>query len=106
MYNLNKINTLIAEKKLTKVWLAKQIGMSEGGLKKLIKTNSTKQKTLEKIAKVLEVPFDYFGESDQREPLVERKKNRIFIQIELEEHQGEDVLKMLFGKEFFNLLKK
>jgi DNA-binding Xre family transcriptional regulator len=60
MANLGKIKLLLAEKNITLRDLAGSVGMTEQGLHKLIKENSTKVDTLEKIANRLDVSVSVF----------------------------------------------
>jgi transcriptional regulator with XRE-family HTH domain len=88
MINLRKIKGLIKSKGITISECAQEIGLSKGGLQKIIRTNSTKQDTLEQIAKYFEVPISYF--SDESDILVTKSndnsiifKPKVIIHIEL-----------------------
>ena len=60
MFNLHLIKELCEKKNIKLKDLASQIGMSSEGLSNILKTNSTKMSTLQKIASVLGVTPDYF----------------------------------------------
>lgn len=62
MANLQKIKSILKEKGLTIRYLAGELGISEQGLQKLIRENSTKIETLEAIANILEVSISVFFE--------------------------------------------
>jgi transcriptional regulator with XRE-family HTH domain len=60
MYKLHLIKELCEKKNIKLKELAAQIGLTPEGLTNIIKSNSTKIPTLEKIAKVLGVEISYF----------------------------------------------
>ena len=60
MANLFKIKEIARAKRISIKNLAENVGITEQGLQKLIRDNSTKVETLEKIAHELEVPIGYF----------------------------------------------
>lgn len=60
MANLHLIKTLAENKKMPITELAERVGVSEQQIHLMVRTNSTKINTLEKIAKVLDVPVTYF----------------------------------------------
>nr|DAH86245.1 MAG TPA: helix-turn-helix domain protein [Caudoviricetes sp.] len=60
MLNLEKIKQLTAVKGMTMTELAKQLGMSIQALSRIIRENSTKVSTLERIAEILGVPVTTF----------------------------------------------
>ena len=64
MANLQKIKSILKEKGLTIRYLAGELGISEQGLQKLIRENSTKIETLEAIANILEVSISIFFDKD------------------------------------------
>lgn len=64
MANLQKIKSILKEKGLTIRYLAGELGISEQGLQKLIRENSTKIETLEAIANILEVSISVFFDND------------------------------------------
>ena len=65
MANLHRIRDLCLEKKITLKDLANKVRISEVGLQRIIKTNSTKVDTLEKIAKALDVDiYEFFPNAD------------------------------------------
>jgi len=55
-----KIHELLRIRNITKGKLAKELGITEQGLYKMLKTNDCKVSTLEKIAKYLNAPIAYF----------------------------------------------
>lgn len=60
MANLQRIKEILKEKGLTIRYLANELGISEQGLQKLIRENSTKIETLESISKILKVSIVVF----------------------------------------------
>ena len=60
MANLQIIRTLSKNRGMTLKKLSELLGISENGLQRIIKTNSTKIETLEKIAKILNVSITVF----------------------------------------------
>ena len=63
MANLFKIKEIARAKKISIKNLAENVGITEQGLQKLIRDNSTKVETLESIAKCLTVPvYTFFDE--------------------------------------------
>ena len=111
MINLRKIKDLIRKKGITISICAKDLGMTAGGLQKIIRTNRTKQDTLEQIASYFKVPVSYF--SDENETFITNsndltllKKPKVIIQIELSEEQETKVLKMVLGKDFLKFLNQ
>lgn len=61
MFIPNRIEQLLEERKVTKVYLAQQIGVSLAGLKKMIAGNSLPSvEKVEKIADFFNVPMDFF----------------------------------------------
>ena len=62
MANLQRIKDILKEKGLTIRYLANELGISEQGLQKLIRENSTKIETLESISKILKVSIITFFE--------------------------------------------
>lgn len=60
MANLNLIKTLAEKKNIRIVELAEAVGLSEQQMHLIVRRNSTKIETLEKIAGVLGVPVTYF----------------------------------------------
>ena len=64
MANFQIIRDLCEEKKITLRNLANTISISEDGLQKIIQKGSTNSSTLEKIAKVLDVPVGYFFDEE------------------------------------------
>ena len=64
MANLQKIKTLSKERKITLRSLANQVGISEQGLQKIIRDNTTSISTVERIASILGVsPAVFFDET-------------------------------------------
>ena len=64
MLNLQKIKKLSEIKKIPLRDVAKEIGTSSQSLSRMIRDNGTRIDTLEKIAKVFDVPIGYFFEDD------------------------------------------
>ncbi len=62
--NYNKIENIRKQKKVSQRDLCKIIGITTVGYSKMIREESIKVSTLEKIAKVLEVPVIYFFTDD------------------------------------------
>lgn len=104
MANLSLIRDLCAEKRITLKELADAISISQNGLQRIIKDNSTRIETLEKIADYFNVPIvEFFRPEDSNEvfdfswdPKLENEQLKIRIS-ELEE-QLEDkrtILNML-----------
>ena len=60
MANLSKIKVLAEKKNISLERVAKESGITSQGLYKIIRENSTKVETLEKIAKSLQVPISVF----------------------------------------------
>lgn len=60
MANLVIIKELLRQKRYTIRQFSSEIGITEQGLQNIIKQNSTKVETLEKIAKALDVPVSIF----------------------------------------------
>jgi len=60
MVVLSRIKDLLRERKISIRDFAKEIGITEQGLQLLIRQNSTKVETLEKIAHLLDVPISTF----------------------------------------------
>lgn len=60
MANLQRIKDILKEKGLTIRFLAEKLEMSEQGLQKLIRGNSTKIETLESISRILKVSIIEF----------------------------------------------
>lgn len=64
MANLQKIKTLSKARKITLRSLANQVGISEQGLQKIIRDNTTSISTVERIAAILGVsPAVFFDET-------------------------------------------
>ncbi len=64
MANLQKIKVLAREKKITLAQLASDIGITQQALLKIIRENSTKIETLERISNILKVSPAIFFEDD------------------------------------------
>lgn len=64
MANLQKIKTISKERKITLRSLANQVGISEQGLQKIVRDNTTSISTVERIAAILGVsPAVFFDET-------------------------------------------
>lgn len=72
MVDLSIIKILSKEKGISLRELSIAIGISEQGLHKLIKENSTKVDTLDSIAKVLNVPISVFFQENSAEPPISK----------------------------------
>lgn len=68
MVNLLKIKELAKAKKIALNDVADQLGMTPQALSRMIKDNSTKVSTLEKICEIFDVPIGYFFNSDVEIP--------------------------------------
>ena len=64
MANLLKIRDLLKEKKVSIRELSNAIGITEQGINRLLRENSTKVETLESIAKFLGVSISYFFDEE------------------------------------------
>jgi transcriptional regulator with XRE-family HTH domain len=62
MLNYSKIRNALVEKKISQTRMAELIGMTREGYGRMIKDESMKVSTLEKIADVLGLPIIYFFE--------------------------------------------
>jgi len=65
--NYSKIKFLANEKKITLKQICANVEITEQGLQRMFLNNSMKIETMEKIAKVLQVPASYFFEDDNKE---------------------------------------
>lgn len=63
MLNLQKIKTLAKQKGIAQTEIAKQLGISSQAFSKILRENSTKVSTLERIAEILDVPVTTFFDS-------------------------------------------
>ena len=70
MANLQIIKDLIKKKKLSIREVANELGISEQGLQKLIRENSTKIETLEALSSILEVSISVFFDKEQYKPMI------------------------------------
>jgi len=78
MANLQLIKPLLDKNNLSVDQFAEKIGLKRGAVYNLIAENSTKIETLEKIAKVLDVPISYFfNETEQNEYQEKVNSNKI-----------------------------
>lgn len=88
MANLLIIKDLLKQKNITIKDFAMDLGMSEQGLQKLIRENSTKIETLETIAEKLKVSISIFFDSEKdREVDFEDSFNELHF-----EHRAIDAL--------------
>lgn len=111
MFNLKKIRILANEHKISIRELSNKIGITEQGLQKIMRENSTKTETLEKISKIFEVPMSYFLDENledcKQKVSTARKTYEIIIQLKVtDEEKEKEILKMVFGNEFIKLLNK
>lgn len=66
MPNLKIIKNIASSKGMTLIYLSCKLGITEAAVQKIIKNNSTKIETLEKIAEILDVPISvFFNEIEQ-----------------------------------------
>lgn len=65
MLNLQKIKKLSEIKKIPLQEVAKRINTSAQALSRMMRENGTRVETLEKIAKVFNVPINYFFDEEQ-----------------------------------------
>lgn len=65
MANLYRIKHLAEKKQMPINMLAERVGLSEQQLHLIVRKNSTKIETLEKIAKALKVPISVFFEEEE-----------------------------------------
>ena len=66
MANFLLIRTLCEERKITMRELARRIGRDESTIQSAIRRGTTNTKTIEKIARVLDVPVGYFFDSEPK----------------------------------------
>lgn len=64
MANLQLIKDLAEKRKISVRDLAERVGLKENQIHVMCRSNSTKIDTLEKIARVLDVPISYFFDED------------------------------------------
>lgn len=57
-----KLKKALKDRGMTQAELCDKIGMSQGGIKRMLDTGSTRVDTLEEICKVLDLPLTYFLE--------------------------------------------
>ncbi|NBA78904.1 helix-turn-helix domain-containing protein [Emticicia sp. ODNR4P] len=62
-----KLKKALKEKGMTQVELCEKIGMSQGGIKRMIDSGSTRVDTLEKICEILGVQITYFLDVETKE---------------------------------------
>lgn len=79
MAKLFLIKTLAEKKNISMVELANKVGISEQQIHLLVRKNSTKIETLEKIANVLQVPVAIFFEDRTRGNVVSGDYNQLNI---------------------------
>ena len=68
MANLSIIRELCKRKKIPLKELAELLDISEHGLQRILRSNSTKIDTLERIAEILKVPINIFFQEDKNFP--------------------------------------
>lgn len=85
MANLHLIKSLAEKKNLPLTELASLVGISEQQIHLMVKKNSTKIETLEKIAKVLDVKVGYFFDEEQTDV---RSAGRDYVEKGKIEHHG------------------
>lgn len=105
MANLLKIKELLKEKKITIKSFSTDIGMTEQGLQKLIRDNSTKIETLELIAKKLNVSvMVFFDENIQFDNALPLTDSQFKYFVEKVEAQAKEIGRL--EQELENLHKK
>lgn len=81
MPKLHLIKDILDQRGISSKAFCAEIGMSESGLKRIIKQNSTRIQTVELIAKTLNIPIGYlFGEdalSENNRAVAGRKKDKL-----------------------------
>lgn len=73
MANFQKIKELAQERNMSLASIAEQVGITKVGMSILIRENKTLTQTIEKIAKVLDVPVGYFFDDDVNFPRPEQQ---------------------------------
>lgn len=74
MANLQKIRAIADEKKITIAQLAAEIGITQQALLKIIRENSTKIETLERISNILKVSPAVFFEDELTKSIIQVTK--------------------------------
>lgn len=85
MANLNLIKALAESKNIPITQLAQAVGVSEQQIHLMVRKNSTKIETLEKIARVLNVSVSVFFDEDTTEI---RQAGRNYVEDGKIEHKG------------------
>ena len=85
MANLNLIKALAESKNIPITQLAQAVGVSEQQIHLMVRKNSTKIETLEKIARVLNVSVSVFFDEDTTEI---RQAGRDYVEDGKIEHKG------------------
>lgn len=92
MANLLKIKELLKERKMTIKSFSADIGMTEQGLQKLIRDNSTKIETLELIAEKLNVSISvFFDENIQSNSALSLTDNQFKYFVDKIEAQAKEI---------------
>lgn len=105
-----EVKDFLKKRGMTKGYFLNELGMSAMGYKQMIDNKTIKVSTLEKIAEIFNLPTSYFFEDSKENLTAEivkavRKKPKVVLQIELDSEQENNVLKMVLGKDFINLIK-
>lgn len=98
-----KVSKLLTEKKISIPKLALQLQMTKQNLYQILKSNDIHVSTLEKIAKILNVPMSHFFPEEQPKKVEKSENGKFIIQIEFDENKN---LKMNFGNDFGDYIKK
>lgn len=94
MANLLRIRDIAKTRGITIRELAHSIGITEQGLQKLIRENSTKVETLETIARILEVSISvFFDEEDKEKEQDQLSPDRFLSIIESQQRTIENLSK-------------
>lgn len=78
MANLQKIKVIAKERGITINELAEQLGMTPQAVHLMVRENSTKTDTLERVAQILQVPITVFFD-EEKKPLNKPKMVEVGI---------------------------
>ena len=108
MIKLSRIRDLCEEKRISINKCAKDLHITPSGLQKMMRDNTTKQSTLEKIANYFDVNISYFQDNNNNNinKLDIIKPPKVVIQIELTDDQVNKIIKNFLSNDFNNLLNK
>jgi transcriptional regulator with XRE-family HTH domain len=79
----SKIRLLMSQRKFNESQLAKEIGMSQPGLKSTLNNGTMRVDTLERLCSVFDVPVSYFFEEgeDKKKPCRECTKTKAQLEL-------------------------